>query len=225
MPQANSAVSNHAVLTIVSPKDGELLPADRNVMLAMKVEQFELGKLTEGSGQNGLAYSKDGQHVHVIVDNGPYIAVYDVSKPVDLGKLTPGIHTVEAFASRSWHESVKSPGARKIITFYVGEKKGESPVAPGAPLLSFSRPKGEYVGDDAKMIMVDFYLTNATLGPKDYKVRVTVDGKSSVVDEWQPYHVHGLASGEHKVKIELLDPAGKAVPGPYNATERTIVVK
>ena len=37
----------------------------------------------------------------------------------------------------------------------------------GAPLLTYSRPKGEYTGAGAESIMVDFYLTNATLGPND----------------------------------------------------------
>ena len=75
------------------------------------------------------------------------------------------------------------------------------------------------------MIMVDFDLTNATLSPTDYKVRVTIDGKSTVVDSWNPYHAHGLEKGMHTVKLELIAPDGTVVPGAYNSTEREIEVK
>lgn len=221
----NAAASNHAVVEIVSPREGEVLPADKPVMLEAHVKGFVLGELTPGAGRNGLAFSAKGQHLHVIVDGGPYAAVYDVSKPFDLGKLKPGLHTIEAFASRAWHEAVKSPGARRAVTFYVAKAKGRSPYKPGAPLLTYSRPKGTYVGDDARMIMIDFYLTNATLGPKDYRVRVSVDGDSTIVDRWQPYHVEGLAKGEHEIQIELIDHKGKRVSGKHNSTQRTIEVR
>ncbi len=225
MPGENSKASDKAKVEIVSPKEGEILPAGKNVMLSLKVEGFDLGKQTEGADKIGLANSKDGQHIHIIVDNGPYKPCYDASKPFDLGALAPGVHTIEAFASRSWHECVKSPDARKFVTFYVGEKKGDGPVKASDPLLTYSRPKGDYVGKDAEMVMVDFFVTNAKLSKDGYKVRVTVDGQSQVVDDWKPYRLHGLKAGEHKVKTELLDPKGNVVPGTYNSTERTITLK
>ena len=222
---ANAKASNSATVMIVSPQEGEVLPVGKSVGLKLKVADFALGVLTEGSGENGLAQSAKGQHIHAIIDNGPYKAIYDVSEPFDLGELAPGVHTIEVFASRSWHESVKSPSARKAVTFYVGEKSGDSPYKSGAPLLTYSRPKGAYVGDDAKKIMVDFYLTNATLSTTDYQARITVDGESTIVQEWRPYSVSGLAPGEHTFKVELLDASGNNVPGKYNSTERTITVE
>ena len=56
-------------------------------------------------------------------------------------------------------------------------------------------------------------------------MRVTIDGKSTVVDSWNPYHAHGLEKGMHTVKIELIAPDGTVVPGAYNSTEREIEVK
>ena len=48
-----------------------------------------------------------GQHIHVILDNEPYEADYDPSKPFspETGKfnnLSPGTHTLRAFPSREW---------------------------------------------------------------------------------------------------------------------------
>jgi hypothetical protein len=37
--------------------------------------------------------------------------------------------------------------------------------------------------------------------------------------------VTGLAPGDHRFKLELLDKSGKVIPGAYNVTERVITVK
>ena len=108
------------------------------------------------------------------------------------------------------------------------------PGKPGAevdrakPLLTYSRPKGEYKGADADAIMIDFWLSNAKLQGDggDYRVRYTVDGGApQFIDKWEPIWLSGWAAGAHKVKIELVDKGGNAVDnGGYNTTERTITV-
>lgn len=236
-PLGNSAASNEADLQIVSPADGQAFAVGEAIMLELSVSGFELGVLTEGSGENGLAHSAKGQHIHLILDNGPYKAIYDTSAPINLnelygGQLAPGVHTIVAFASRSWHESVKSPGAAKALTFYVGSRGKIAklfhcdPLRNRRPRIAYSRPKGTYSGDGAKTVMVDFYLTNATLSPNDYKVKVTLDGKdSAIVDSWQPYAIEGLEPGEHEVTLRLIGRHGHRVHGRYNKTKRTITVE
>ncbi len=46
------------------------------------------------------------------------------------------------------------------------------------PLLTYSRPKGEYKGADADAIMIDFWLSNANLvgDGGEYLIRYSVDG-------------------------------------------------
>jgi hypothetical protein len=96
---------------------------------------------------------------------------------------------------------------------------------PGAALLTYSRPKGTYEGADADSVMVDFYLTNVELGPDAHSVRLTVDDSLSFsITDWAPHYVLGLPDGEHTFRLELLDPAGTLVPGPFNSTERVITV-
>ncbi|HKP88179.1 MAG TPA: hypothetical protein VJZ26_18885 [Blastocatellia bacterium] len=181
-----------------------------------------------------------GQHIHVILDNEPYEADYDPNKPFspDSGKfnnLSPGTHTLRAFPSREWHESIKQPDGADfdMVVFNAGGGASAANVNKRAPLLTYSRPKGEYKpGDDPRGVMLDFYVTNATLGENDYKVRYTLDGKNpKVVTRWEPvwWKWEDVQPGEHTVLLELLDKDNKPVPFEvgtldYNRTERKFTV-
>lgn len=165
-----------------------------------------------------------GQHLHFILDNQPYVPLYS-AKPYTAKGLAPGTHTIRMFPSREWHESIKNSGAFAMVTFNVGKADGQNTPNPKKPLLTYSRPKGEYVGQAADSIMVDFWLKKAKLGKGDYQVRLTVDGTPETLLDWEPIWKTGLAMGEHRFKLELLDKAGQPVPGPFNVTERTITLK
>lgn len=213
-----------AKFEIVTPAADEVIPGD-SVMITTKVAGIELKAPTAGEGANGLAYSTDGQHIHVIIDGNPYMAKYDAT--FSIGKLEPGPHTLRAFPSRSWHESVKTPGAFVARTFYVGEKSGEPVLKADQPLLTYSRPKGEYVGKDARKIMLDFYIANCELGPDKFKVIASIDGKvMDTLTDWVPYYIEGLEVGEHTIGLKLIGPDGAAVAnGPFNDFQQKITVK
>src|SRR5918912_1030056 len=92
------------------------------------------------------------------------------------------------------------------------------------PLLTYSRPKGEYKGADADAIMIDFWLSNAKLQGDggDYRVRYTVDGgDAKFIDKWAPIWLAGWTTGTHRVKLELVDKNGTPVEnGAYTSTGR-----
>lgn len=207
-------------ISIAQPTPNQVVTS-KNVAVQINLKGFNLGKLTSGSGDNGLAFSKQGQHLHLILDNSPYQAVYDISKPIVLTNLTPGLHSIRVFASRSWHESIKDPNNYQEVYFYVLKKTTEkqNPIS-----ITYSRPKGEYVGKDAETILVDFYLKDANF-PEKHQVKLSVDGKSSLLKEWKPYFVKGLSAGDHEFVLELVDETGKLVPGSFTATKRKITVK
>ncbi|HEX8851893.1 MAG TPA: hypothetical protein VF754_00320, partial [Pyrinomonadaceae bacterium] len=226
-----------------------------------------------------------GNHIHVILDNAPYEAYYDLSKPFELRNVTAGTHTLRVFASRPWHESYKNEQAFDMVTFTVrgggdasqptttsngqrvadnkagasntntntnananasgnasaspsasptAEGKDMSAVQGGAsvdeskPLLTYSRPKGEYKGEDANAIMIDFWLKNAQLQGQggQYRVRYSVDGgEPKLIDRWEPIWLTGWTAGKHTLKLELVDASGNVVDnGGYNATSRDITV-
>lgn len=212
-----------------------------------------------------------GNHVHVILDNQPYEAYYEITQPFELRNVAEGKHTLRVFPSRPWHESYKNEGAFQMVEFTVkgggdaakptttkdGQKMADatkSPMAfasPGAtptparegkdfapskagdvdptkPLLTYSRPKGEYKGEDADPIMIDFWLSNAKLQGNggEYRVRYSIDGgESKFIDSWEPIWLSGWISGKHQVKLELVDKSGNLVDnGGYNSTTREITV-
>lgn len=217
-----------------------------------------------------------GNHIHVILDNEPYEAYYDLGQPFELRNVAAGKHTLRVFASRPWHESYKNDGSFQMVAFTVkgggdaskptttgtGEKMSDnkntgankntananlSNANTGAtregkdmkeshagdvdakkPLLTYSRPKGEYKGDDTNAIMIDFWLVNAKLQGDggEYRVRYSVDGGTpQFIDKWEPIWLTGWTAGKHTVKLELVDKSGNPVEnGGYNSTTREITV-
>ncbi len=93
--------SSQPQVTIVTPKPDEIL-SDKTVKVRFQVKDLPIFK----DSQLQL-----GPHLHVILDNEPYRAVYDLNQPLVLSDLSPGTHTLRVFASRPWHESFKNEGA------------------------------------------------------------------------------------------------------------------
>ncbi len=186
------------------------------------VAGYELGTQTADAGSNGLANSGKGQHIHLIVDNGPYSAHYTDQAEID---LAPGRHTVLAFLSRSYHESVKEPTAAVLTEVVVSEGSDGEAFDTGAPHLFYSRPKGTYVGSDTEKLMLDFYLANVSLSADGYRVRALINGQEFLIDQWQPYLIEGLPMGEVTVELSLLDSTGNVVPGLYNEVTRMVTLQ
>lgn len=220
----NSPEFPTASLSLTSATPGEA--GSYAFQFAVAGEGYKLGDQTEPKPSTFLSNSGHGQHIHLIVDNGPYEAHYTstITKD-DLGG--PGRHVVLAFLSRSYHESIKNmndPQSYVLAQYHVGEGSSEE-VDFSTPHLFYSRPKGEYVGADAEHLLLDFFLVNADLSADGYKVRATIQGEEFMLDEWAPYVIDGLAMGEVTIQLELLDAAGNAVPGPFNNVTRTIQLK
>lgn len=81
-------------------------------------------RLTLGGDLKGYQPHKDpatgmGNHIHVILDNSPYEAYYNLGEPFELRNVTEGKHTLRVFASRPWHESYKNEGSFQMVAFNV----------------------------------------------------------------------------------------------------------
>ncbi len=206
-------------VSILSPKSDAVLQ-DNTVSVELQVRDLPIFK------NESLEL---GPHLHLILDNQPYIAVYDVNQPVILNNLEPGTHTLRVFASRPWHESFKNEGAYAQTTFHIFTKTQDNAPDSALALLTYSRPKGDY---GAEPIMLDFYLTNAPLhlvaqenpndNISDWRIRVTVNGENFLLDRWEPIYLKGLKRGQNWVQLEYLDEQGNPVKNAFNNTVRLI---
>lgn len=210
----------NATLSTLSPIDGAEVEAGE-VQFRYKIENYELGAQTPGAGENGLANSGKGQHIHAILNNQPYMAHYD---PGFEKELEAGRYILLSFLSRSYHESVKSEGAYELLQFTVGET--DEPAADlSAPHLFYSRPKGTYSGADTEKLLLDFYLVNCDLSPDGYQVKATINGTAFMLSHWVPYVVEGLPKGEVTISLELQDADGNTVDSPFNPVTRVVTLE
>ena len=177
------------------------------------ISDYELGAQTINNVESQLANSGKGQHIHFIVNNGPYSAHYTNNFKK---KLSTDNNVILAFLSRSYHESVKNPNA------FVLTQIGEDKVDLNNEFLFYSRPKGTYKGKDTEKLLLDFYLINTTISPKGNIVKATINDTEFIITEWAPYYLQGLPKGEVKIKLELLNAEGKLVDSPFNPSIRTV---
>src|SRR5205814_8154020 len=78
-----------------------------------------------------------GNHIHVILDNQPYEAYYELNEPFELRNVADGAHTLRVFPSRPWHESYKNDGAFQMVKFNVKGGKADTSkpaTANGVPM-------------------------------------------------------------------------------------------
>ena len=247
------------VLRIVSPAEGSTVNSSTVPV------RLDLSGDLKGYMPHQDPQTKMGNHIHVILDNQPYEAYYNIEGgPFELRNVPDGEHTLRVFASRPWHESYKNDGSFQMVKFTVRngnanvnqpattnsgqqmsnansnantaptpEGKAMQQTTAGAvdatkPLLTYSRPKGEYKEADADPIMIDFWLANAKLTGDggQHRVRYSVNGgEAKFIDKWAPIWLQGWTAGKHSVKVELVDANGNVVDnGGYNSTTREITV-
>jgi len=244
-------------LHVISPTEGAVINGS---VVAVKLH---LAGDLKGYKPHKDPATQKGDHIHVILDNEPYEAYYELDQPFELRNVVAGKHTLRVFPSRPWHESYKNDTAFRIVTFTVkgggdaskpttantGQRMANNnsagsaqatregkdmeastagDVDPSKPLLTYSRPKGEYKGAEADPIMIDLWLSTARLKGDggEYRVRYIVDDdEPRYIDKWEPVWLSGWLAGKHTVRIELLGPDEFPVRnGDFNITTREITV-
>lgn len=208
-PPSTSAFSGASIAVRMEPVAGK-----DEARFDFSMAGFDLKAQTPDAPERGCANSPDGQHIHFILNNAPYLAKYEASFTE---KVKPGRNVLLAFLSRSYHESVKQPAAFVLKEFTMpGEGGVEGGDFSSDPTLFYSRPKGEYKKSDGDKVLLDFYVLNDGLSSSGYHVRATIDGQAFTLTKWAPYFIEGLELGDHTVRLELIDARGLPVPGPFN---------
>ena len=179
-------------------------------------ENYKLGDQTEIITEYQLANSNLGQHIHFIVNNGPYSAHYDE----EFSKIIQNeSNVILAFLSRSYHESVKNKNA------FVLTQTGNNNIDLSNEFMFYSRPKGTYKNGDTEKILLDFYLVNTEISKNGNRVRVTINDSEFYIYEWSPHVISGLPKGETIIKLELLNKENQLIETEFNPSSRTIILE
>ena len=197
-------------------KMNEPIIVDEGYKFSFDVNQYELGMQTLKDFDYQLANSAKGQHIHFIVNNGPYSAHYEDNFTKNLEKEN---NVILAFLSRSYHESVKN------INAFVLTQLGENKIDLNSEFLFYSRPKGTYKGKDTEKLLLDFYLVNTDISKDGNKVRATIQETEFIIEEWAPFYIEGLPKGEINIKLELIDSSGNLIETPFNPSVRKVILE
>jgi hypothetical protein len=202
-------------VTIVAPKEGETLDVTE-VPLKITAQRFPVGK----DPKTGL-----GLHLKILVDNEPPVNYFNLEDPVKLN-LAPGTHTVRVIAVRPWEQSYRNLTALAHVTFNVqkSDKRNAPKFKTGEGLLTVISPGGtssETYG--AEPILLDYIVDGVNLGKDNYKVRYTLNGKSTITIDRKELYLTGWKTGPNQLVVELINASGKVADNAgYNRVERTI---
>ena len=206
-------------VSILAPADGALLPAGPWT-LELQVEDWPLAD----AGRLGL-----GPHLVVQLDGAPPLRISDATAAshVAMPALTPGSHRLTVYAARPWGEVVKSPGASRQIRLDRVAANPQQVPGPGSPqlLAALASP-----GASKEPVLIDWLLLDAPLqhlrdDDGRWRLRVSVNGDSFLVDRQTPLWLQGFHGGSNAVQLELLDGRGEPLNPPFNSLVEEVVIQ
>lgn len=194
-------------LEILAPADGALLPAGPWT-LRLRVEDWPL----VDAGPLGL-----GPHLVVQLDGDPPLPLTTTS--ITMRPLEPGTHRLTVYAARPWGEVVKSPGAQCQIRLHRVVANPLSQPAPRSPQLIAVSPRGEMAATPLLLdwLLLDAPLQNLRAGDASWRLRVSVNGDSVLLDQQSPLWLEGWRNGDNAIQLELLDGLGEPLNPPFNS--------
>jgi hypothetical protein len=168
--------------------------------------------------------SDKGQHIHFILDNKPYAALYEPKNSVVLAKNSE--HYLLVFLARSYHESIKTKGASALLHFKIDDKgKMQKLSSPSEPMVFYSRPKGDYIGkNNTDNLLLDFYVWNGQLNDSTLNIKAQLKANSVdttfVLKAWKPYMLKNVPLGKPSITLTLTDKDGNKVQGDNTEVTR-----
>lgn len=211
--QLRQALAEHQPrLTILAPQDDALLP-EGPWTLRLRVDDWPL----VDAGPAGL-----GPHLVVQLDDQPPQRL--TADTLTMPALTPGSHRLTVYAARPWGEAVKNPGAFRQIRLHRAVANPPALPEPGSPQLIPVLPAGTAAGEPLLLdwLMLDTPLQGLRQDSPGWRLRVSVNGDSFLVDRQRPLWLRGWQRGENAIRLELLDGRGDPLNPPYNSVVRTV---
>ena len=205
-------------ITVVAPADQALLPAGPWT-LQLRIDDWPISD----AGELGL-----GPHLVVQLDDQEPLRVSSVEQAaaIPMPELRPGSHRVTVYAARPWGEAVKAPGAsRQIKVHRVSRNTAELPANGTAQLI----PSSPDALQQVEPVLIDWLLLDAPLqnlrgDDARWRLRISVNGDSFLVDRQTPIWLKGFKRGSNAVQLELLDGRGDPLNPPFNSVVREVVI-
>ena len=200
-------------LSVVSPKPGSQVGAG-DWALQLRLDDWPVLESSELGA---------GAHVVVQLDHQEPQRIFATDSKglisVSMPALTPGSHHLSAFAALPWGEAAAGKNARIQWQLYRGLATPEALPDLDAPQLVAIAPQQLAAG---AAVPINWFLFNAPLqhlrdGDEQWRLRLSLDGSSVVLDRAQSLWLKPLKAGEHFLKLELLDGDGNPLQPAFNS--------
>ena len=205
-------------VVVLSPADDSTLPAGPWT-LRLKVEDWPLMP----TGGKEL-----GPHVVVQLDDQEPMRVSSGAElsALSMPELQPGSHRLTVYAARPWGEAVKSPGASTQIRLHRVARNASQLPLQGSPQLIATGPNDL---QHSEPVLIDWLLIDAPLqhlrdDDAHWRLRVSINGDSFLVDRQTPLWLKGFKRGSNAVQLELLDGRGDPLNPPFNSLVKEVVI-
>ena len=199
-------------LRLISPTDDSVINADR-VDFVLDVRDWPVSRDRE----LGL-----GPHVVVQIDNQPQRrldALEGNRVRLQIDGLSAGSHRFSAWAAYPWGEAIKTPGANLQGRFHLWQRVEGTQPEKDAPWLV---PVTTSDDPSVQPLLLDWIIWNAPLqnlrdGDGRWRLRLSVDGDSFLVDQQDALWLKGSASSAGSlVQMELLNGVGEPISPEFN---------
>ena len=220
--QVSQRLADHnPVVEVLAPADEALLPAGPWT-LKVRVRDWPMLDTTSTElGPHLMVQLDQNEPQHLRADSGDSDTI-----TAEMPALEPGSHRLTVYAARAWGEAVKSPGAvRQIHLNRVARNPSQLPPKGTAQLIVAS-PDGL---QQEEPVLIDWLLLDAPLqhlrdDDAHWRLRVSVNGDSVLVDRQTPLWLRGFHQGSNAVLLELLDDHGEPLNAPFNSVVREVTI-
>ncbi len=151
-----------------------------------------------------------GPHVAVQLDDLPLRRLTEVENGelhVLFKNLSPGSHRVSAYAAYPWGEAVNAFDSKIQLKVHIFEKLDGTQPNENQPWLNVVSPNNSW---QSEPVLIDWILWNSPIqeikeNDSFWKLKITINGESFVMNQQEPIWVKGLNKEENLIKFELLD--------------------
>jgi hypothetical protein len=99
--------------------------------------------------------------------------------------------------------------------------------APGSPQLIAVSPRGTAAGTPLLLdwLLLEAPLQNLRSGDASWRLRVSLNGDSFLIDQQTPLWLEGWRSGSNAIQLDLLDGLGEPLNSPFNSLVSEVILE